>query len=134
MSMVTRDSMGVCVWWSKKRIVGRPSPADGDALAILHGMQIAKEHSWKNVVLESDCLQFVNCLSLNHCRCAVHNLLGMQIKAAHLEAPHQRKACIFFSCSHMEMAALILNPLIFLLLRFSVKVMFEAFSSPNFYF
>lgn len=62
-SMVARNSMGSCVWWSKKKIIGRPSLADGEALAILLGMQIAKEHGWKNVVMESDCLQIVSYLS-----------------------------------------------------------------------
>lgn len=34
-----RNSMndaGECIWWSKKLIVGRPSPVNGEALAILH--------------------------------------------------------------------------------------------------
>lgn len=62
-SMVARNSDGECVWWSKKLIVGQPGPADGEALAILHGLKIAQPHGGRNVMMESDCLQVVNCLT-----------------------------------------------------------------------
>lgn len=62
-SMVARSNSGECVWWSKKRIIGRPLPVDGEALAFLHGLQIAINHGWRSVIMESDCLQLVNSLS-----------------------------------------------------------------------
>lgn len=62
-AMVARNDAGDCLWWSKKMIVGRPSPVDGEALAILHGLTVARAHGWTNVVMESDCLQLVNVLS-----------------------------------------------------------------------
>lgn len=62
-SMVVRDSSGSCVWWSKKRIIGRPKPVDGEAQAILHGLNIAVVHGWRNIVVESDCKQLISCRS-----------------------------------------------------------------------
>lgn len=64
-SMIARDSTGRCVWWGKKMIVGRPKPVDGEALAMLNGLQVAVDHGWRNVILETDRLQLINCLSRN---------------------------------------------------------------------
>lgn len=62
-SMVARDCTGKCIWWSKKRIVGRPKPANGEAMAILLGLQAAISRGWRKVIMESDCLQIITCLS-----------------------------------------------------------------------
>lgn len=35
-AMVARNDAGECIWWSTKLIVGRPSPVNGEAFAILH--------------------------------------------------------------------------------------------------
>lgn len=45
--------------------MGRPKPVDGEALAILHALQVAVAHGWRKVIVESDCLQIINCLSSN---------------------------------------------------------------------
>lgn len=60
---MARDCTGACVWWSKRKVVGRPKPVDGESIAILHGMKEAVRHGWRNVIFESDCLQLISCLS-----------------------------------------------------------------------
>lgn len=62
-SMVARDNNGTCVWWSRKKIVGRPRAVEGEALAVLHGLSVARDHGWMKVILESDCLQVVKQMS-----------------------------------------------------------------------
>lgn len=34
-SMVARDSAGECVWWSRRRLVGRPKPADAEVIKFI---------------------------------------------------------------------------------------------------
>lgn len=55
-SLVARDNSGRCVGWRRQVINGRPSPTDGEAVAILHGMQEAVARNWRNVIIETDCL------------------------------------------------------------------------------
>lgn len=62
-AMVARNETGDCLWWSKALIVGRPSPTDGEALAILHGLKVARARGWRHLVVESDCLQLVTLLA-----------------------------------------------------------------------
>lgn len=62
-SMVDDDSLGSCLWWSWKNIVGRPRPVDGEALAIHHGLSVARDRGWTRILVESDCLQLVLVLS-----------------------------------------------------------------------
>lgn len=50
----------------QEMIVQRPKPVDGEALAILLGLQRALAHGWHKVIMESDCLQVINCLSRNY--------------------------------------------------------------------
>lgn len=56
MSMVARDSSGSCVWWQRKVMVGRPSPTDAEATALLRGIQVALAKRWSCVIFETDCL------------------------------------------------------------------------------
>lgn len=37
-------------------VQGRPQPSEGEAMAILFGIQSAKQHKWSRVILETDCL------------------------------------------------------------------------------
>lgn len=62
-SMVARNSDGERLWWSKRSIVGCPTPVDGEALAFHHGLQIAHHHGWRKIIAESDCLQLISKLS-----------------------------------------------------------------------
>lgn len=62
-AMVARNEFSECLWWSKKSVVGRPSSVDVEALAILHGLQVARAHGWWKVLVESDCLQLVSLLA-----------------------------------------------------------------------
>lgn len=55
-SLVARNSAGKCVWWHRKEIQGRPQPFEGEAIAILNGVQTAIERNWSHVVVETDCL------------------------------------------------------------------------------
>lgn len=61
--MVARDCSGKCIWWSKRHVVGRPKPVDGEARAILHGMKEVARLGWRNIIIESDCLQLISCLA-----------------------------------------------------------------------
>lgn len=69
-AMVARNYVGLCIWWSKNLIIGRPSPTDGEAIAILHGLNVARTKVWSNLVLKSDFLQLVNLLSSRSCSLA----------------------------------------------------------------
>lgn len=62
-SMVARDCDGRCIWWRRKEILGRPSPSDGEAAAVLFGNQVAMQRSWRRVIIETDCLP-VHCYLL----------------------------------------------------------------------
>lgn len=54
--MVARNSQGVAQWWSRREMVGRPNPTDAEALAVLHGLEVARQHGWSDIILETDCL------------------------------------------------------------------------------
>lgn len=34
------------MWWRRQVVSGRPSPTDGEAVAVLHGVQEAKARGW----------------------------------------------------------------------------------------
>lgn len=54
--MIARDDRGVTKWWTRKEIQGRPQPTDGEAMAILFGIQTAIHHKCRKVIVETDCL------------------------------------------------------------------------------
>lgn len=43
--------------------MGCPRPVDGESLAIYYGLCMARDKGWSKVMIESDCLQVINCLS-----------------------------------------------------------------------
>lgn len=53
--MIARDDRGVTKWWTRKEIQGRPQPTDGEAMAILFGIQTAIHHKCRKVIVETDC-------------------------------------------------------------------------------
>lgn len=55
-SMVARNAQGVTQWWSRKEMVGRPNPTEAEALAVLHGLEVARQHGWSVIIVETDCL------------------------------------------------------------------------------
>lgn len=55
-SMITLDDRGVTIWWARKEIWGRPQSSNGEAMAILFGIQTAILHNWRTVTVETDCL------------------------------------------------------------------------------
>lgn len=61
--LVARDSTGKVVWWRVKHIKGRPTPMDGEALAVYHGVLLARDMAWTHVVVETDCYQVFHYLS-----------------------------------------------------------------------
>lgn len=64
MDLVARDSSGDCLWWFRRCIASRPTPVDGEALSAYHGFSLARDRGWRTVIIESDCLQLVNALSI----------------------------------------------------------------------
>lgn len=54
--LVARNSDGQVVWWRVKQISGRPNPTDGEAMAVLYGVLLARDKAWSHVIVESDCL------------------------------------------------------------------------------
>lgn len=40
--LIAGNGVGECLWWSRKKMVGKPRPVDGEALAIVHGIYLAK--------------------------------------------------------------------------------------------
>lgn len=64
--MVARNAQGVTIWWARKDIIGRPQPSEGEALAVIFGVNTAISHGWRSVIIESDCLsvfRYLTCLS-----------------------------------------------------------------------
>lgn len=61
--LVARDSSGGCVWWVSKQFSRRPAPVDGEAMAVLHGILLARDKQWSHVVIAKDCLQVFRSLS-----------------------------------------------------------------------
>lgn len=61
--LVARNSEGQVEWWRVKTITGRPSPLDGEALAVYHGVLLARDIAWNQVIVETDCLQVFLSLS-----------------------------------------------------------------------
>lgn len=44
--MVAHNNSGDCIWWNRKKFVGRLKSVDGEALAIHHDISIAREKGW----------------------------------------------------------------------------------------
>lgn len=63
-SMVARNSQGVCLWWACKEFPGRPTPSEGEAMAVLFGLQVAVQQQWERLTLETDCLPVFRYLRL----------------------------------------------------------------------
>lgn len=64
--MVARNAQGVTIWWARKKIVGRPQPSEGEAMAAVFGVTTALSHGWRQVIVETDCLpvhRYLNLLS-----------------------------------------------------------------------
>lgn len=49
--LVAGDSAGQVLWWRVKQITGRPNPVDGEAMAVYHGVFLAKDKSWPRVII-----------------------------------------------------------------------------------
>lgn len=65
-SMVTHDSSRNCIWWSVKKIHGHPPPTDGEAMAVLFGIQVARSRGWRRVMIETDCYPIYAYLANGH--------------------------------------------------------------------
>lgn len=63
LGLVARNSEGQVVWWRSKKITGRPTPTDGEALAVYHGVLLARDKAWPQVIIETDCLSIFRSLS-----------------------------------------------------------------------
>ncbi|XP_012851712.1 PREDICTED: uncharacterized protein LOC105971405 [Erythranthe guttata] len=61
--MVARDSYGSCLGWKVTRIQGNLQPVEGEALAALKTISMAKSMGLTNIILEGDCLQVINALN-----------------------------------------------------------------------
>lgn len=61
--IVAQNSSGECIWWCRKKLVGRLRPVEGEALAIFHGISVACDKCWAKVKIESDYLQAITCLT-----------------------------------------------------------------------
>lgn len=58
--MVAHNNSGDCIWWNRKKFVGRLKSVDGEALAIhLH----CSRERLDEVKIGSDCLAVINSLS-----------------------------------------------------------------------
>lgn len=53
--MVARDSLGRCIWWKRKRVFGRPSPTECEAMAVLFEVQESRARAWSRAQVETDC-------------------------------------------------------------------------------
>lgn len=62
--LIARDSDGNVVWWQVKKMDGRPTPVDGEAMAVLHGVLLTRNKDWRQVVIETDSLQVFRSFSL----------------------------------------------------------------------
>lgn len=65
-SLVAKTASGECIWWSRQVLMGRPTPTNGDALVVLHGIQEALIRGWRKVVLETVCFLVFNYLNNEH--------------------------------------------------------------------
>lgn len=61
--LVARDSDGTVIWWKIIQFPGRPSPLDGEALAVYHGSILAKDKGWPQVIVETDCFPVFHAFS-----------------------------------------------------------------------
>lgn len=52
LSMVARYSSGRCIWWKWKKVFGRPPPPDGEAMAVLFGVQEARHRACMETSLD----------------------------------------------------------------------------------
>lgn len=55
-AMVARDSRGVTIWWARSEVVGRPQPSEGEAMAVIFGVNQAIRQGWDKAIIEIDCL------------------------------------------------------------------------------
>ncbi|XP_012836377.1 PREDICTED: uncharacterized protein LOC105957013 [Erythranthe guttata] len=61
-AMVARNHNNQCVWWSIRKLQGRPKIADGEARAALHAMIVAIDRGWRKIMIEVDSLEVINAL------------------------------------------------------------------------
>lgn len=61
--MAARNSQGVAVWWARKVILGRPQSTEGEATAVLFGVQMSRRQGWTRVIIETDCLPVYRALT-----------------------------------------------------------------------
>lgn len=65
-SLVARDSSGNYICWKRKTMNGRSPLSDGEAMAVLFGVQEAQNHGWRHVVIETDCYPIYVYLAKGH--------------------------------------------------------------------
>lgn len=56
---VARNSEGLCLGWSVRKLPGAPSPVIAEATATRHAILLAIEKGWTHIHLEGDCLQVI---------------------------------------------------------------------------
>ncbi|KAG8363639.1 hypothetical protein BUALT_Bualt19G0043400 [Buddleja alternifolia] len=57
---IARDSHGECLAWKRKRRSFGSVPEVAEALAAFDAMQLAREHRWRHIQVEGDCLSLIN--------------------------------------------------------------------------
>lgn len=55
-AMVARDARGVTIWWARREVVVHPQPSEGEAIAVVFGVNQAIQQGWERVTIETDCL------------------------------------------------------------------------------
>ncbi|XP_012838164.1 PREDICTED: uncharacterized protein LOC105958703 [Erythranthe guttata] len=61
-AMVAWNHNNQCVWWSIRKLQGRPKIVDGEARAALHAMMVAIDRGWREIMTEGDSLELINAL------------------------------------------------------------------------
>ncbi|XP_012833679.1 PREDICTED: uncharacterized protein LOC105954554 [Erythranthe guttata] len=59
---VARNHEGRCLAWKVKRCNGKLQPVEGEALAALQAVLLAKANRWADISLEGDCLPVIKAL------------------------------------------------------------------------
>ncbi|XP_074289389.1 uncharacterized protein LOC141614543 [Silene latifolia] len=59
LGIVCRDERGMCLWGVSNRRREHLEPRIAEAVALLEGLKEARERSYRNIVMESDCCQLI---------------------------------------------------------------------------
>ncbi|XP_012834550.1 PREDICTED: uncharacterized protein LOC105955379 [Erythranthe guttata] len=62
---VARDCAENCLGWKVEKIPDKLRPVEGEAVAALKAIYLAKGRGWRDIVLEGDCIQLIQALGNN---------------------------------------------------------------------